>query len=433
MVVPLIGMLAALGGTAALGQGVVMPWLRERERKSQGRTMQGLLAGLPEGAGADQTARALAEGGLLDAGQLMQYGFGQEGRGEQFGYQSMLDEQGFGYDLALEQMRQEMEGRGKYNEKVFALDEAYQPQFEGLSSQMGRLNQMGSLLTDIAGLDPDDMSSWFGGSEEGRQARSQLQQLAAEDYYAWETAILGGKEPNEGTRKELQQAYDVFQLLNRSTLGEPGTAYVRPEQVKLAIDIVDRRREDVERQAQETRGRYYRARDRIEYGGMGGYPELFGGDVEIGRGAAVGEGDEGITRSDRNLIGMESGGDWGATNAQGMAGRAQFSPDRLDEVRQALGRDFSTEAFLRDPGLQRAAEAWHFADIEDFIEEEGLDRFRGESVLGIPVTRQGMLNVAHLGGKRGLKTFLASGGRYDPADANGTRLSDYLQMGLRGG
>lgn len=45
-----------------------------------------------------------------------------------------------------------------------------------------------------------------------------------------------------------------------------------------------------------------------------------------------------------------------------------------------------------------------------------------------------MMAVAHLGGKDGLRQFLTSGGRYNPADTNGTRLSDYFaRMGGNGG
>jgi len=36
-----------------------------------------------------------------------------------------------------------------------------------------------------------------------------------------------------------------------------------------------------------------------------------------------------------------------------------------------------------------------------------------------------MQAIAHLGGKGGLKRFIETGGKYNPADANGTRLSDY--------
>ncbi|HJP08339.1 MAG TPA: hypothetical protein QF882_12895, partial [Arenicellales bacterium] len=44
-----------------------------------------------------------------------------------------------------------------------------------------------------------------------------------------------------------------------------------------------------------------------------------------------------------------------------------------------------------------------------------------------PITLNGLLAVAHLGGRTGLKKFLQTNGTYNPADSNGTRLSDYLE------
>ena len=88
----------------------------------------------------------------------------------------------------------------------------------------------------------------------------------------------------------------------------------------------------------------------------------------------------------------------------------------------------SSEGFRGDENAQKATEAWHFGDINNFIDKSGLAAVEGKSIKGIPVTRKGLVNVAHLGGKTGLQKFVASGGRYDPADANGKRLSDYLAM-----
>ena len=133
---------------------------------------------------------------------------------------------------------------------------------------------------------------------------------------------------------------------------------------------------------------------------------------------------------DPRLTRMESGGDFGAKNAQGYVGRMQFGPDRLTDAKRAgiIPADMSSEDFRGDKNAQKATEAWHFGDINNFIDKSGLAAVEGKSIKGIPVTRQGLVNVAHLGGKTGLQKFVASGGRYDPADANGTHLSDYLAM-----
>lgn len=130
------------------------------------------------------------------------------------------------------------------------------------------------------------------------------------------------------------------------------------------------------------------------------------------------------------LAQAESGDRFEARNPQGYVGRMQFGPARLEDARSAgvIPPEMSSEAFRVDPNAQKAAEAWHFKDINDFIDRSGISSVEGRRIKGIPVTRDGLVSVAHLGGKTGLKRFVESGGRYDPADANGTRLSDYLAM-----
>lgn len=135
------------------------------------------------------------------------------------------------------------------------------------------------------------------------------------------------------------------------------------------------------------------------------------------------------------LIQKESGGDYGARNAQGYVGRGQFGDARLEDARRAgvLPEGMDKEAFRNNPQAQQNVEKWHFSDINDFIDKRGLGAFEGKTIGGVPVTREGLVNVAHLGGKGGLEKFITSGGRYNPADANGTRLSDYLSMGAQSG
>lgn len=138
----------------------------------------------------------------------------------------------------------------------------------------------------------------------------------------------------------------------------------------------------------------------------------------------------------------ESGGNWQAQNdavgsggQRGHFGRAQFGQARLQEAAAAgaIPQGTTPEAFMRSPELQKSAENWHFADIDRYIASNGLDRAIGSSINGIPVTAGGMRAVAHLGGKEGLRKFLETGGRYDPADSNGTRLSDYFRQHGGGG
>lgn len=145
--------------------------------------------------------------------------------------------------------------------------------------------------------------------------------------------------------------------------------------------------------------------------GRGGYAD--GGDAEY-----------------PELIQSESGGDFGAQNEQGYVGRAQFGPARLIDLKRAgvIPPDMTPEQFRNNKDAQIAAEKWHFGDINNFIDQSGLGRLEGKTIKGVPITREGLVNVAHLGGKTGLKRFVTSGGRDDFADDNGTRLSDYLAM-----
>ena len=135
------------------------------------------------------------------------------------------------------------------------------------------------------------------------------------------------------------------------------------------------------------------------------------------------------------LVYSESGNDFGARNEYGYVGRYQFGEDRLADAKRAgvIPLDMTSEEFRNNKGAQRAVEEWHFNDIDGFINSNGLDKMIGQTINGTPVTRDGMVAVAHLGGKTGLLKFIQSGGSYNPADANGTHLSDYLARGAGGG
>jgi hypothetical protein len=130
------------------------------------------------------------------------------------------------------------------------------------------------------------------------------------------------------------------------------------------------------------------------------------------------------------LVQAESGGNTQADNSLGYVGRGQFGEDRLTDAKRAgvIPPDLTLEQFKNDPGVQKAVEAWHVSDVNTFIKDRGLGAFVGKEINGVPVTEQGLLAVAHLGGKGGMEKFLKSGGRYNPSDANGTSLMDYLAL-----
>ena len=135
------------------------------------------------------------------------------------------------------------------------------------------------------------------------------------------------------------------------------------------------------------------------------------------------------------------GGDPTKVNSGGYSGNFQFGAERLADPgvgvytpsagenlkkNQWTGTfnipgfpDVKTHAqFLASPDAQRAAFAIHTADIDKAIAQTpGTDRFN----------QNGLRAVAHLGGVTNMQRFVSSGGAFDPADSNGTHLSDYYK------
>ena len=126
-----------------------------------------------------------------------------------------------------------------------------------------------------------------------------------------------------------------------------------------------------------------------------------------------------------NLGQSESSGNYSAKNSEGYVGKYQFGSARLADFMKANNKQFSLDEFQGNPRLQEEVQAWHEGDILDFVSSSGLDKYFGKSVGGVSITPGSVLGMAHLGGKTGMKKFIESGGAYDPADSNGTKLSDY--------
>ncbi len=172
----------------------------------------------------------------------------------------------------------------------------------------------------------------------------------------------------------------------------------------------------------------------------GGAPAMAGGDI---RPTSPIGGDDTYTGAPRGLFSSESGGRFGAQNdvmgaggKRGHFGRVQFGQARLEEAMNAgaIPRGTTPQQFMASPDLQRAAERWHFADIDNSIRRMGIDTSGRQTIQGVPITRDGLVAVAHLGGTRGMQRFVETGGRYNPRDANRTSLMDYFtRMGGRPG
>ena len=106
-------------------------------------------------------------------------------------------------------------------------------------------------------------------------------------------------------------------------------------------------------------------------------------------------------------------------------GKLQFGAARLSDYKSATGKRFTQAEFKADPALQDEVAAWHVADIDQAIDALG-DAAKGYD-------RDGLRSVAHLGGKSGMKRFVKSRGKYNPADELGTSLKTYYDKFSSGG
>ena len=123
----------------------------------------------------------------------------------------------------------------------------------------------------------------------------------------------------------------------------------------------------------------------------------------------------------------ESSGNYMEVNSEGYMGAYQFGNARLQDFKNAKGIEFTKKEFLASKELQDEVFNWHTNDIVSEINSKGLDSYIGQEINGVLVTLNGLVAVAHLGGKTGMRKFLESNGKYNPKDSNGTSLTDYLK------
>lgn len=142
-----------------------------------------------------------------------------------------------------------------------------------------------------------------------------------------------------------------------------------------------------------------------------------------------------------NLVKTESGGNWAAENdaygsgGKGHFGALQFSRGRLQDAKNAgvIPQDMTPDQFMADPKAQVNTANWHFAEIDNRIYKNGLDKYLGSTVGGVPITMDSMRSMAHLGGFGGMSSFIHSSGMSNPSDVNGTSLAAYGTSHAYGG
>ena len=122
----------------------------------------------------------------------------------------------------------------------------------------------------------------------------------------------------------------------------------------------------------------------------------------------------------------ESSGNYMVVNQEGYMGAYQFGNARLTDFKNATGKNFTKQEFLESQELQDEVFDWHTNDIVSYVNSKGLDKYIGTEINGVLVTLNGLVAVAHLGGKNGMSKFLKTNGKYNPSDSNGTTLTNYL-------
>lgn len=147
----------------------------------------------------------------------------------------------------------------------------------------------------------------------------------------------------------------------------------------------------------------------------------------------------------------ESGGKGpGIVNKQGYSGKYQFGEAAATEAGfyepddnpndnkwsgkfKGLSGVNSYQDFLGNEAAQDQAFTMHQTHLDTEIEGRGLNKYIGKTVGGVPVTRDALVGMMHIGGPSGTQKFLESDGKYNPGDSNGTRISDYGKKFAGGG
>jgi hypothetical protein len=166
--------------------------------------------------------------------------------------------------------------------------------------------------------------------------------------------------------------------------------------------------------------------------------------------------------AEARLIGYESGGNPQSVNRFGYAGLYQFGAPLLSDLgmykpgpgesmadwsktpASAPGKWSGTFAipghpevktlrdFLGNPAAQKAAFDAHTTSMDAAIKANGMDKYIGQTVGGVPITQDGLRAMIHLGGAENTLRALQSGGAAVTRDANGTSLLDYARLGAEG-
>ena len=129
--------------------------------------------------------------------------------------------------------------------------------------------------------------------------------------------------------------------------------------------------------------------------------------------------------------GGESGGQWDPKptpnkdrngNTYYVYGKYQMGPA---EIQQYAPPGTTIEQFRASPDIQTQTFHAYQDDHIRQIHQLGLDKYIGTPINGVPITMDGLVAGAHLGGVQGLENFLKSG--KNPSDNLGTSIGSYVE------
>lgn len=126
------------------------------------------------------------------------------------------------------------------------------------------------------------------------------------------------------------------------------------------------------------------------------------------------------------LIASESSGnpraEYVADDGSRYSGALQIGFQRLADANAALGTNYSQDDLINDQAIQNSVNDWHMRDlarqVDAFMEELGDEATNW--------SRNSLIAASHIGGVGGMKRHVRSGGEYDPQDALGTSVADYV-------
>ena len=124
----------------------------------------------------------------------------------------------------------------------------------------------------------------------------------------------------------------------------------------------------------------------------------------------------------------ESSDNWKIYNDSGYMGKYQFGSGTLRTIgiHGITFKKFKSNPWVFTEELQEKAIRL-LVDHNYEILEYYILKYEGVKINNVTITKSGIIAAAHIAGAYGVKRFLEGSGEYDPNDAYGTHLSDYLQ------